>query len=311
MDEGTAAKLRGLVTGSVDKSVFADADFVIEAVFENLDAQEAGLGRAGEDRLAGGGAGDQHQLAVGDRDGRRPRAPGAGGRLPLLQPGRRPAAAGDHQRRADRRRHAGHRVRRRQGAAQVFGAGQGRPGVRGQPAAHPLHQRGLQGDRRRHPARRWSTRRSTRWACRCARSRCSSWSARRWPTTWARRCTAAFPDRFGDSPNLKKIVDAGLPLMVDDEINPEVAELVAGGSAPLTAEEVRANALDRPGRGDPPDARRGRRGRAAGHRPVHGPRRGLAVPPRRRHAVPGPQRQSRNGSPASASCPKGVASLPA
>ena len=40
MDEGTAAKLRGLVTGSVDKSAFADADFVIEAVFENLDLKK-------------------------------------------------------------------------------------------------------------------------------------------------------------------------------------------------------------------------------------------------------------------------------
>jgi 3-hydroxyacyl-CoA dehydrogenase/enoyl-CoA hydratase/carnithine racemase len=36
LDSGKAAKLRGLVTGSVDKSVFADADFVIEAVFEDL-----------------------------------------------------------------------------------------------------------------------------------------------------------------------------------------------------------------------------------------------------------------------------------
>jgi 3-hydroxyacyl-CoA dehydrogenase len=53
----------------------------------------------------------------------------------------------------------------------------------------------------------------------------------------------AYPDRFGDSPNLKKIVDAGLPLMVDDEINPAVDELVAGGPAPLTSEQVRANAL--------------------------------------------------------------------
>jgi 3-hydroxyacyl-CoA dehydrogenase len=54
----------------------------------------------------------------------------------------------------------------------------------------------------------------------------------------------AFPDRFGDSPNLKKIVDAGLPLMVDDEINPEVVRLVEGGSAPLTADQVRQKALD-------------------------------------------------------------------
>ncbi|MEV4532414.1 3-hydroxyacyl-CoA dehydrogenase NAD-binding domain-containing protein [Asanoa sp. NPDC049518] len=36
IDEGTAAKLRGLVSGSVDKAAFADADFVIEAVFEDL-----------------------------------------------------------------------------------------------------------------------------------------------------------------------------------------------------------------------------------------------------------------------------------
>jgi 3-hydroxyacyl-CoA dehydrogenase len=55
---------------------------------------------------------------------------------------------------------------------------------------------------------------------------------------------SAFPDRFGDSPNLKKIVDAGLPLMLDDEINPEVVKLIDGGSAPLTAEDVRRKALD-------------------------------------------------------------------
>jgi 3-hydroxyacyl-CoA dehydrogenase/enoyl-CoA hydratase/carnithine racemase len=36
LDEGKAAKLRGLVTGSVDKSVFADASLVVEAVFEDL-----------------------------------------------------------------------------------------------------------------------------------------------------------------------------------------------------------------------------------------------------------------------------------
>jgi len=38
--EGKAAKLRGLVTGSVDKGVFADADFVLEAVFEDLDVKK-------------------------------------------------------------------------------------------------------------------------------------------------------------------------------------------------------------------------------------------------------------------------------
>ena len=54
----------------------------------------------------------------------------------------------------------------------------------------------------------------------------------------------AFPDRFGDSPNLRKIVDAGLPLLVDDELNPEVLALVEGGSAALTADEVRGKALE-------------------------------------------------------------------
>jgi 3-hydroxyacyl-CoA dehydrogenase len=34
--EGKAAKLHGLVSGSVDKQAFVDADWVIEAVFENL-----------------------------------------------------------------------------------------------------------------------------------------------------------------------------------------------------------------------------------------------------------------------------------
>jgi 3-hydroxyacyl-CoA dehydrogenase/enoyl-CoA hydratase/carnithine racemase len=36
LDAGKAAKLRGLVSGSVDKAAFADADLVIEAVFEDL-----------------------------------------------------------------------------------------------------------------------------------------------------------------------------------------------------------------------------------------------------------------------------------
>ncbi|HEY8475132.1 MAG TPA: 3-hydroxyacyl-CoA dehydrogenase NAD-binding domain-containing protein [Natronosporangium sp.] len=40
LDEGKAAKLRSLVSGSVDKSVFADADFVVEAVFEQLDVKK-------------------------------------------------------------------------------------------------------------------------------------------------------------------------------------------------------------------------------------------------------------------------------
>ncbi|MEV4810303.1 3-hydroxyacyl-CoA dehydrogenase NAD-binding domain-containing protein [Micromonospora avicenniae] len=55
---------------------------------------------------------------------------------------------------------------------------------------------------------------------------------------------AAFPDRFGVSENLKRIADSGQPIVVDDEVNPEVAKLLVVGHAPLTAEQVRQNALD-------------------------------------------------------------------
>jgi 3-hydroxyacyl-CoA dehydrogenase/enoyl-CoA hydratase/carnithine racemase len=40
LEAGKAAKLRGLVTGSVDKAAFADADLVIEAVFEELSVKK-------------------------------------------------------------------------------------------------------------------------------------------------------------------------------------------------------------------------------------------------------------------------------
>ncbi|MFI7605302.1 3-hydroxyacyl-CoA dehydrogenase NAD-binding domain-containing protein [Micromonospora sp. NPDC049366] len=55
---------------------------------------------------------------------------------------------------------------------------------------------------------------------------------------------AAFPDRFGVSENLKRIADSGQPIVVDDEVNPEVAKLLVVGDNPLTAEQVRQNALD-------------------------------------------------------------------
>ena len=99
-------------------------------------------------------AGHQHLVAVDHRDGRRPRAPRAGGRLPLLQPGRGDAAARDRHGRADRRRHAGHRVRDRQGAEEDQHPGQGQPVVHREPAARPLHGRGGPDRRRGHPAQR-------------------------------------------------------------------------------------------------------------------------------------------------------------
>ncbi|MDG4792322.1 3-hydroxyacyl-CoA dehydrogenase NAD-binding domain-containing protein [Micromonospora sp. WMMD1082] len=55
---------------------------------------------------------------------------------------------------------------------------------------------------------------------------------------------AAFPDRYGVSENLKRIADSGQPIVVDDEINAEAAKLLVVGDQPLTEEEVRRNALD-------------------------------------------------------------------
>ncbi|MER7165978.1 3-hydroxyacyl-CoA dehydrogenase NAD-binding domain-containing protein [Micromonospora sp. NPDC000207] len=55
---------------------------------------------------------------------------------------------------------------------------------------------------------------------------------------------AAFPDRFAVSENLKRIAESGRPIVVDDEIDPEVASLLVVGDQPLTAEQVRRNALE-------------------------------------------------------------------
>ncbi|MBQ0992611.1 3-hydroxyacyl-CoA dehydrogenase NAD-binding domain-containing protein [Micromonospora sp. PSH03] len=55
---------------------------------------------------------------------------------------------------------------------------------------------------------------------------------------------AVYPDRFSVSENLRRIADSGQPLVVDDQVNEEVAKLLVVGDQPLTAEQVRQNALD-------------------------------------------------------------------
>ncbi|MFG1913409.1 3-hydroxyacyl-CoA dehydrogenase NAD-binding domain-containing protein [Micromonospora sp. NPDC048898] len=55
---------------------------------------------------------------------------------------------------------------------------------------------------------------------------------------------AAYPERYGVSENLKRIADSGQPIVVDDQVNDEVAKLLVVGDQPLTAEQVRQNALD-------------------------------------------------------------------
>lgn len=54
---------------------------------------------------------------------------------------------------------------------------------------------------------------------------------------------AAFPDRFAVSDNLARLAASGVPVLVDDELNPEAEKLLAGGDAPLTADQVRDRAL--------------------------------------------------------------------
>ena len=85
-------RLKALVTGTTDKSDFADCDWVIEAVFEELGVKQA---RVRGDRAAHHrhrGTRDEHLIAVGGADRREVEASGAARRLPLLQPGGRHAA---------------------------------------------------------------------------------------------------------------------------------------------------------------------------------------------------------------------------
>jgi len=54
---------------------------------------------------------------------------------------------------------------------------------------------------------------------------------------------ASFPDRFAVSDNLRRIAESGQPLLVHDKVNPELASLLQIGDQPSTADEVRDRAL--------------------------------------------------------------------
>ncbi|WP_117212735.1 3-hydroxyacyl-CoA dehydrogenase NAD-binding domain-containing protein [Allorhizocola rhizosphaerae] len=53
----------------------------------------------------------------------------------------------------------------------------------------------------------------------------------------------AYPDRFPLSPNMSIIAKSGLPILVDDEPNPALIEQLQQGDRPLTEEQVRDRAL--------------------------------------------------------------------
>ncbi|WP_438874461.1 3-hydroxyacyl-CoA dehydrogenase NAD-binding domain-containing protein [Symbioplanes lichenis] len=243
LDEGTAAKLRGLVSGSVDKAVFADADFVIEAVFENLDLKKQIWAEV--EKIVGPEtilATNTSSLSVTEMaaDLEHPERvvgfhffnPVAV--LPLLEivkGGRTDDATlatafavGKELRKScvlvkDAPAFVVNRLLTRF-TSEVFSAiDAGTPLEVVDTALDPL---GL-------PMRPIALLQLVGPAV---------------AAHVGETLHGAFPDRFALSPNLAKIVEAGKPLMVDDEINPEVVALVEAGSAPLTADQVREKALD-------------------------------------------------------------------
>ncbi|XVV11352.1 3-hydroxyacyl-CoA dehydrogenase NAD-binding domain-containing protein [Actinoplanes sp. CA-131856] len=243
LDEGTAAKLRGLVSGSVDKSVFADADFVIEAVFENLELKkqiwaeiekivtpEAILATNTSSLSVSEQAADlEHPSRVVGFHFFNPVAV-----LPLLEiiKGDRTDdatlatafAVGKELKKSsvlvkDAPAFVVNRLLLRV-TSEIFKAiDAGTPlevvNVAMDPLGLPMRPIALL--QLVGPAVAYHVGESL---------------------------NRAFPDRYSNSPNLKKIVDSGLPVMVDDEINPAVVELIEAGSAPLTADDVRKIAVD-------------------------------------------------------------------
>ncbi len=242
LDEGTAARIRSLVTGSVDKSVFSDADFVIEAVFEDLDVKKqvwAELEKIvpAEAILAT----NTSSLSVTEQAGGLERPERLVGFhffnpvavMPLLEVVR--AEKTDDTTLATAFALA---KELRKSAVLVKDAPAfvvNRLLFRFLGEIHTAIDAGTD------PA--------------VADSAVDSLGLPMRPLALLHLVGAgvanhvggilhdAFPDRFALSDNLRRIAESGKPLMVDDEINPDVVALFETGSAPLTASEVRERAL--------------------------------------------------------------------
>ncbi|MEU7797212.1 MULTISPECIES: 3-hydroxyacyl-CoA dehydrogenase NAD-binding domain-containing protein [Micromonospora] len=243
MDKGTAAKLYGLVSGSVDKSVFADADFVIEAVFEDLGVKkqvwaelekivkpEAVLAtNTSSLSITEMAAELEHPERVVGFHFFNPVAV-----LPLLEivRGERTDdatlatafAVGKQLRKSsvlvkDAPAFVVNRLLTRFLGTVFAAVDQGTPLDVANSALDPLGlpMRPLALLQLVGPAVAYHV---------------------------GGTLHEAFPDRFGVSENLKRIADSGQPIVVDDQINDEVAKLLVVGDEPLTAEQVRQNALD-------------------------------------------------------------------
>jgi 3-hydroxyacyl-CoA dehydrogenase len=242
LDEGAAAKLRGLVSGSVDKGVFADANFVIEAVFEDLDVKkqvwaelekivspETVLATNTSSLSVTAMAADlEHPERVVGFHFFNPVAV-----LPLLEivRGERTDdaslatafAVGKQLRKScvlvkDAPAFVVNRLLTRF-LGEIFAAvDAGTPPAVADAALDPL---GL-------PMRPLALLQLVGPAV-----------AYHVGGTLHR----AFPERFGVSDNLKRIAESGQPIMVDDDVNPQIAALLEVGDQPLTAEGVRERAL--------------------------------------------------------------------
>ena len=109
---------------------------------------------------------------------------------------------------------------------------------------------------------------------------------------------AAFPDRFYRSENLHKLADYGKLLDKDDKgkvkgFDKGALKIVVGRQEPPQRRRHPRQPAGRPRPRGAAHARRPGRRRARGHRPLHDPRRGLPVPDGRRDALPRPGRRVR------------------
>ena len=109
----------------------------------------------------------------------------------------------------------------------------------------------------------------------------------------------AFPDRFYVSPALERVVAAGKTAYYrpDGRLDPEVEALLEQPADPVVLRAgrgARARPV-RPGRRGAPDARRGRRRRTRGPRPGDDHRRGLLLLERRADHAAGPRGARREG----------------
>ncbi|MEU8188456.1 3-hydroxyacyl-CoA dehydrogenase NAD-binding domain-containing protein [Micromonospora carbonacea] len=243
MDKGTAAKLYGLVSGSVDKAAFADADFVIEAVFEDLDVKKqvwAELEKiVSPDAVLATNTSSLSVTAMAAELEHPERVVGFHffnpvAVLPLLE-----IVRGERTDDAT--------------LATAFAVGK-----------QLKKSSVLVSDAPAFVVNRLLTRfLGTVFAAVDAGTPLDVANAALDPLGLPMRPLAllqlvgpavayhvggtlhgAFPDRFAVSENLRRIAESGQPIVVDDEINADVAKLLVVGDEPLTAEQVRRNALD-------------------------------------------------------------------